>query len=319
MTAVPTRPRVVIYEAGFFAALIALVGLLAGQWLYSSSDAADWHGYQALYEGSADWLGPNGFMALLAGARWVFGPEGYGMFRVALFGVFAGFAAWLAYRMPLQPRLGWASVLMTGGAVLAALGPKSVVQVREGLAFVVFMVGPLGVLAAPAIHAGLAPLSVVWVAAWAPWKVPSWLLTAGSVAVGVAMALLSITHGDEVRAFAASIGVDVSAQVQGGWLKALYWGTLGFAAWVLRVQLIDGDRFDGVLGGVLLPGAYAFCATMVVAEFATPAVTSMGVRVLITAMDLALLRVCLRGRANWATAAVTVGMLLDELRLLATP
>ena len=319
MTAAPNHSRVVINEAGFLAALIVLIGLIAGQWLYSSSDLPDWQGYQALYEGSADWLGPNGFMALLSGVRWVFGPEGYGMFRLALFCVFAGVSAWLAYQMPLQSRLGWTSVLMTGGAVLAALGPKSVVQVREGLAFVVFLAGPVGVLAAPAIHAGLAPLSVACVASWLPWKLPAWLLTIASTAVGLVMAFFAITNVYEVKAYAASIGIDVSAQVQGGWLKIVYWGGLGFAAWVLRGQLIDGDRFDGILGGGLLPGAYAFCASLVLAEFATPAVTSMGVRVLITGMDLALLRVFLRGRADWATATVTVGMLLDELRLLVFP
>jgi hypothetical protein len=251
------------------------------------------------------------------GARWLFGSDGYGLFRLALFGVFAGFAAWLAYVMPVQRRLGWATALMTGGAVLAALGPKSVVQIREGLAFVVFLAGPVGALIAPLIHAGIAPLSAVWLVAWSPWRVPAWALAVASAAVGLALALLTIAHGDEVATYAASLGVDVSARVQGGWLKLGYWAALGGAVWVLRVRLADGDRFGEALGSGLLPAVYVFCAALVVAGFATPAVTSMGVRVLITAMDLALLRVCLRGRADVASAVVMVGMLCDELRLLA--
>jgi hypothetical protein len=317
MTAIPTRPRAVVHEAGFLAALIVLAGLIAAQWVYASSDAPDWQGYQALYEGSADWLGPSGFMAVLAGARWLFGPDGYGLFRLALFGVFAGFAARLAYVMPVQRRLGWATALMTGGAVLASLGPKSVVQIREGLAFVVFLAGPVGALIAPLIHAGIAPLSAVWLVAWSPRRVPAWALTIASVSIGLALALLTIAHGDEVATYAASLGVDVSARVRGGWLKLGYWAALGGATWVLRARLADGDRFGEALGSGLLPAVYVFCAALVAAGFATPAVTSMGVRVLITAMDLALLRVCLRGRADVASAVVMVGMLCDELRLLA--
>ena len=60
-----------------------------------------------------------------------------------------------------------------------------------------------------------------------------------------------------------------------------------------------------------------FCLGLVAAGFDVPAVTSMGIRVLFTGLDLALIIVCLRGRANWLTFGVMVLVLADELRLLA--
>jgi hypothetical protein len=319
MTAIPARSKAILPEARVLAALIVVAGLCAAQALYSASDGADWQGYQALYEGSADWLGPGVFTAFLSGARQVFGDDGYGAFRLALFIAFAGFAGLLAWRLPTQARLGAASVLMNAGAVLAAMGLKSVVQIREGLAFAVLLTGPPGALIAPLIHAGTAPLSALWLVAWSPWRVPGWLLAAVSAGAGLALAVLAAAHADEVATFAASLGVDTSAQARGGWLKLGYWAAFGCAVWVLRSRLRDGDRFGEALGSGLLPGAWAFCAALVALGFKTPGVTSLGVRVLITAMDLALLRICWRGRADGATAAVMIGMIGDELRLLATP
>lgn len=299
------------------AALIVLVGLCFAQAWYAGTDAPDWQGYQALYDGSSDWLGPGVFTVFLGGARWLFGADGYGAFRLALFIVFGGFATGLAWTMPTQPRLGAASALMCAGAVLAAMGLKSIVQIREGLAFVVFLTGPVGAVAAASIHLGLAPLSAAWLFARAPWRVSAWLMSLVGLAAGLALATVAITHAEEVRAYAVSLGVDVTAPVEGGWLKIGYWVALGFAAWVLRARLRDGDRFDAVLASGLLPAAYGFCAALLGARFETPSVTSMGVRVLFTAMGLALLRVCQLGRADVATAIVALGMIGDELRLVA--
>ncbi len=290
MTAIPARSKATLPDARVVAALIVVTGLCAAQAWYSASDAADWQGYQALYEGSADWLGPGVFTGFLAGARWLFGEDGYGTFRLALFVVFAGFAGWLAWRMPQQPRLGAASSLMCAGAVLAAMGLKSVVQIHEGLAFAVFLTGPVGMLAAPAIHAGLSLASATWLLTCSPWRAPGWLLTIVAAAGGAALAALVIGHADEVTAWAANAGIDVSARANGGWLKIGYWAALGWAAWVLRSRLVNIDRFGHALGSGLLPFAWTFCATLVIADFGTPAVTSLGIRVLMTAMGLALLQ-----------------------------
>lgn len=316
MATVSAKPRILIYDARPIAALLVVSGLSLAQWAYLGSDAPDWQGYRSLYEGTADWLGPGVFTTFLAGARWLFGAEGYGAFRLVLFTGFAGFAAALALRMPAQPRLGAASAVMVAGAVLAALGLKTVVQIREGLAFLVFLGGPLGMIVSPTIHVGLAPLSLTWLASCAPWRISIGLMSAVSAGIGIGAALIVVVHADEVTARAAVVGVDVSATAIGGWLKLAYWAVLGAAVWMLRYSLSDGDRFDQALGAGLLIGAYAFCASLVVMEFEAPAVTSLGIRVLITAMDLAVLRVCLRGRADLTTAVVAAGMICDELRLL---
>jgi hypothetical protein len=266
MTVAPSRPRTLVYEAGFLAALLVLSGLAMAEWLYSGSDAPDWQGYKALYEGSADWLTPNSvaplFIAFLDGARGIFGEQEYGLFRLALFAIFATFAAWLAYIMPIQRRLGGASALMTGGAVLTALLLKSVVQVREGLAFIVVLVGVLAllrrghfggarsgaaVLIAPFIHSGIGPLSGVWLVALslsrAPWKVLErrWLhraLAATSAIIGLALGLLVVGNGETIAVYAASAGIDISAAEQGGFFKLLYWAAVGVAVLILARQSI---------------------------------------------------------------------------------
>jgi hypothetical protein len=351
MTVVSSRARIVINEPGFYAAALAIVGLSIAQLAYASSDAPDWQGYEVLYEGSADWLTPNGlsplFMALLGGARWLFGPEGYGLFRILLFALFAGFAGWLAYIMPMQRRLGGASALMASGTAMTALLLKSVVQIREGLAFVVVLMGILAVLrhktprfvrpgvsvaVAPLIHAGIASLSGVWLIAcalvWAPRNVLTsrWLHRAvglSALAAGSYLALAVISNGEAIAAYVAGLGVETSAIAQGGTIKIGYWAALGGVVFVLGRQVLvcDGKltiAFSIALGVGLLPLAYGFCLVLVLANFYVPAVTSMGIRVLITGLDLALVTVCLRGRANKLTAGVMIFMLADELRLLAT-
>jgi hypothetical protein len=350
MTVVCSRARPVIHEAGFFAAALTVAGLSVAQWAYASSDAPDWRGYEALYEGSADWLTPNGlaplFIAFLVGARWVFGPEGYGLFRLVLFALFAGFAGWLAYIMPIQKRLSRASALMTCGAVLTALLLKSVVQIREGVAFVLVLVGVLAILRhnifciarsgaavtiAPLVHAGIASLSGVWLFAcaltWAPWKVlkSQWLQNAvglSALVAGSCLALAVTANSETVAAYAASLGVETSATVQGGAFKIAYWAAVGVVVLVLGRQALACDgklalAFSVALGVGLLPFAYGFCLGLVLANFNVPAVTSMGIRVLFTGLDLALIMVCLRGRATGLTAGAMVLMLADELRLLA--
>ena len=351
MPAVSPRVRVVINEAGFCAAVLAIVGLSLAQWAYASSDAPDWQGYEVLYEGSADWLTPNGFaplfVAFLGGARWLFGLEGYGLFRLALFTLFVVFAGWLAYIMPTQRRLGRASALMAGGTVITALLLKSVVQIREGLAFVVVLVGVLALLrqntlrfvrpgvsvaVAPLVHAGVASLFGVWLIAcalvWTPGNIlKSWWLreaiALSALAVGCCLAITVIANSETVGAYVAGLGVETSAIAQGGTLKIGYWAALGAVVLVLGRQILVCDNklalaFSMALGVGLLPISYGFCLVLVATNFYVPAVTSMGIRVLITGLDLALIIVCLRGRASKLTAAVMLFMLVDELRLLAT-
>jgi hypothetical protein len=345
------QSRISINEAGFWASVSTVVALSTAEWIYASSDAPDWQGYEALYEGSADWLTPNGmaplFVGFLGAARWIFGSEGYGLFRLFLFVMFAGCAGWLAYIMPTQRRLGGASAMIAGGAVIAALLLKSVVQIREGLAFVVALLSivtmlrggtarkfRLGISAvvAPLLHVGVASLSGVWLVAWLFSWIPQDRLSSrrlhqvvgiGALAAGVCLALATIENGNIVGAYFSDLGVETSAVEQHGTIKIVYWTILGLVAFVLSRQLQNVEKkidlsFSIALGMAFIPFAYGFCSCLVVGRFVIPAVTSMGIRVLFTALDCALIIICLRGRANWLTVGAMSFMLADELRLLAT-
>ena len=195
------------------------------------------------------------------------------------------------------------------------------------------VIGPgASVALAPLVHAGVAPLSSVWLIAcalaWVPCKILTsrWLRESiGLIAltVGLSLAAAVIANGDPIGVYIAGLGVETSAIAQGGPIKIGYWGALGVVMLVLgrQVSVCEGKlalAFSILLGVGLIPLSYGLCLGLVMANFRIPAVTSIAIRVLITGLDLALVMICLRGRANMLTAGAMLFMLADELRLLAT-
>ena len=96
-------------QAGIFAGLLVLCGMLYLNSLLTGPRSADWRGYACLFDDEGGWLSAQGrdpaFIWVMAQARRVFGVSGYEAFRETIFVVFAGFAVWLAHAMPVQRRV----------------------------------------------------------------------------------------------------------------------------------------------------------------------------------------------------------------------
>jgi hypothetical protein len=129
--------RISLDPIALWASALVVVAMAALYWHFSGPIFADWIGYSQLWDNDGGWLLREGrdplFVSLLHQSRRLFGQNGYGEFRFALFAVFAAVGARLAYLM----RAEWVSVLFVVPIVISAFMLKSLVQIREGLAFLI--------------------------------------------------------------------------------------------------------------------------------------------------------------------------------------
>lgn len=247
---------------------------------------------------------------------------------------------------PPQRRLGDISSL---GVALILVEPfllKGLAQIREGLAFVAVLL-PLasmyafdqrgvvrtatGAILAAAIHFGAVIFSGAWTVAAAQAlfgrRVEAIgyqrLLFVVSAAAGVGLAWFLEHDSAAIRLLMEDFGVNLSAFPAGGLVKYAYWVLNGGLVLVIRHQLLNaaGSRqfafvYAGTLGSFVLPMLYAVCLVLVFTDFYIPALTSMVIRLLFTSMELAIIIVVFRRRANLVTLAVTLVMVADRVRLL---
>jgi hypothetical protein len=331
--------------------LYALAALGAMGWgLLGRCAPADWSGYQAMYDGRGAYLARQGrdplFVWLIVRAGDLLGGGGYDTFRWLLFGLFVMVGSGWAGASVLAGSGLLASVLTVGAAFLL----KSLVQIREGLAFLVLLVSLCGLvrgaprvmaasgcgaLLAALIHSGTAIFVLAWLLAaalpglsgapLARRRVGLWL-TVGALALGVGVAWLISRNAVALEDSLRDFGVDNSGGVAADLWKFLYWLAMGGVVAVVRKQVIDaaagcgrfGERYATVIAAGLMPTVYVVCLLLVFSRFDSAAVVSLSIRLLLTTLELGLMIVAIRGRANWITAGAAAVSIVDQARLVLT-
>jgi hypothetical protein len=307
----------------------------------------DWSNYQAMYERGGGYLVRQErdplFIWIIDRAWDLFRAGGYETFRLTLFALFAFIAAVVAFGSALEGSNIFAVVLI----VIDAFAVKSLVQIREGLAFAVILLSliPLfrrqrggmafagvGCIAALFIHAGTFVFVVVWVFALLFCLLPARLLNARSfprwatlfsVVAGLGMGFLAKENTQILRDGLHGLGADTSQEVVLGLWKGMYWIVVGAAVVVVRAQIITNancSRADFgyvvTLGAGLIPLLYVICLVIVFSRFEVAAVAAMTIRMFLSAMELGLLVIALQGRANALTGSVAFAALADQARLI---
>ncbi len=157
----------------------------------------DWLGYAAVYQDAGAWLADQGrdplFVLLMGTMSTLFGPDGYESFRILIAVYFAVFT-YLLLRSRQVPADGHAHrwpLLLLG--LLPFVAPRFTIQIREGLALTLVLVG-LALLnpSRPASTAAAMPRTTVW---------PAVLLFGAGAAVhsGTGVLLLALLAGLAVR------------------------------------------------------------------------------------------------------------------------
>ena len=337
---------------GTLSAVIVFFGMLLLYPLLSGDQSADWVGYGRLYADQGGWLADqnrdSGFIWFVELAHTIYGSGGYEHFRSLLFMGFVTFAVWLVYSMPRQGAVVPISSLLTALVVLTTFVLKAFVQVREGIAFMLLLVPfvgmltkfrpamfacGIGALGAATFHAGTAFIAAGWLVAVIASRFSDSILASektsaallfGALSTGLILGLIVIQNGAEIRLLLQDYGVDETAKSNGGVSKYLYWLGNGVLMLVIRNQVIaaatNAPKFAFSyalsLSSVIMPVCYAMCMVLVFVNFPTPALTAMIVRLFYTSTELGIIVVVLRGRGNLATAAISIFMLLDRLRLV---
>ncbi|MGH6992549.1 MAG: hypothetical protein ACREEH_04355 [Caulobacteraceae bacterium] len=332
-------------------ALIFVVAILAAIFVhFQGPGLPDWDGYDSLYFNRGGWLADEGrdpaFVWFIDHAGAVFGGMGYDAFRKVTFAVFGLVAAWLASITPRQDRLGDFSWLFVAVAILSALLLKSLVQIREGLAFLCILVPMAWMLRRPraggvfsaigsalggAVHAGAAMFGGVWLGAFFLIALRDqalqgrWLRNAlliFGVSCGLAAALFVRAHPWFDTQLLQDLGVDSSADVQTGLWKEAYWLLNGVITAILVHHIAlegRGRRFTLAwlltLGWALLPGLYTACVVLTFSHFELPTVTTFFVRAYFTVSELAILAIAFQGTAAKACLFAALAMLAERARI----
>jgi len=335
--------------AGALGWLYGLAALGAMGWaLLGRCGLTDWNGYRAMYDGGGTYLARQGrdplFVWLIVEAGDLLGGGGYEVFRLILFSVFAMVGACWAGASVLAGSGLLASLLVVGAAFLL----KSLIQIREGLAFLVLLASlaglaranprvmaasGFGALVAALIHSGTAIFLLAWLAALTVRggdgpprgrrRLALWL-TVGAVAVGVGVAQLISLDAAALEDSLRDFGVDNTGAVEADAWKFLYWLAMGGLVIVVRNQVIGaaggcgafGESYATVIAAGLLPMVYVVCLLLVFTRFDSAAVVSLSIRMLLTTIELGLMIVAVRGRANWITAGVAAVSIVDQARIL---
>ena len=347
-----SRPALSLRAAETVAAVLVIAIMALLYWRFSGSLTPDWNGYARLYDDEGGWLLSEGrdpaFIWFIQYAHHFFGQNGYATFRFTIFSVFTAFAMWLVYAMPIQRGYGPLSAALTALIVLTTFLLKSLVEIREGLAFlfilipVVAMYGRfrhgmigtgVGAVSAALVHAGTVLFSVNWLLGAGLFALPDemlagrviqrWLLVL-AVLLGGLLAVTLFQNAPAVGLLLQDFGIAGSGEAQGGLWKYLYWIANGAIVLIIRHQVLAAIRgvpkfpygYASAIVSFAMPLAYSVCVMLVFANFHIPTATSMVIRLLFTSMELGLIITALRGQANLLTAAVAVAMFVDRARLL---
>jgi len=342
----PRRPTLDASSA--LAGVVAVMVMAGLYWRFSGASVPDWIGYAQIYDFEGGWLTREGrdplFVALVHAAKLALGSNGYATFRFLLFAIFSVSAAYLASVITYNRTSVFISVII----VVSVLLLKSLVQIREGLSFVIVAVSIIGILTsrrggwidagcgaliASQIHIGAALFALVWILAFALWVAPPRILAWPNLPIFISLfaIMLGIVFIFEASKSAVNLeytlrdmGVDTTGQAFGGFWKYIYWVSIGIVMLVTRHQILEaahGGRkfafaYATVLGAAVLPALYTIAAGLVFTRFYLPAATSLAVRLLFSSVGLGILLVGIRGKANLLTVFVDTELLIYGLRPL---
>jgi hypothetical protein len=330
----------------------AFLAMAAAGWaLLGKVALGDWNGYQAIYDRGGGYLVNQGrdplFGWIMDRAFDVLGSGAYETFRFGLFAIFTLIAAIIASCGVFEGSLIFASVLVSVDTFFL----KGLVQIREGLAFAAVMlpvallsakgtvgitISAIGSVAAAFIHAGTSALLLVWILALCLRSLPIGpsgvrllprQLTTIAVASGITIALFINQNAQSLERILRQLGVTADESVTAGTWKYLYWVAMGIIVIIIRAQVTTPHRelrnfrsmYALALGAGLMPLLYVICVITVMTQFRVAAVAAMQIRMLLTAIELSLIIVVVRGRANALTGLVAAATLVDQMRLILVP
>jgi hypothetical protein len=343
--------RIWYYVRGF-AATLAFVAVMAalGSYFRGYDRNLDWYAYFSLYSSDGGYLARQGrdpaFVSFITLCGELFGVEGYDAFRTALFTLILIGAAAIGVAIPYRRT----TAVVAATVLVAAFCAKSIIQIRECLAFLVVVSGSVALvkkgrlsglvlagvsaLVGLSIHSG----SAIFLATWAitigiyvlvrrPIGGVPFVLTAAALGVGV---LIAMNIRYELGYFMDSLS-DVTPQgpiapVTGA-AKYINFAVEAGVVVAIRRQLLDAGSASGrratyalavSLGAIVVPSIFATDVLLVFepSYAASPVTATLG-RALATAMEASLLFITLAGRANWLTFGAAVFVLAGQLRALA--
>jgi hypothetical protein len=310
----------------------------------------DWVGYRVMYDTGGDYLVKQGrdplFVGMISGAAAIFGYEGYETFRDVTFSIFTLVAArWAYLARGLTP--------VTALTISAALIIKSVVQLREGIAFLIlawplmglyvhrpatFTVRPrsafaalVGAVVGALIHVGTAIYLGIWFGAaflaFIPRKFLEWRYTPRALLLlgigsGFALGSTIIIFPEPFKSVLIELAGAAYATPQLFALKVVYWLTLGILTFATGGQVLNaakgcspfGYAYAVVLGRFVLPLIFCASVVLVLTSFATVEITEWGNRLLVSLLQLSIILITIRGRANYLTLAISIILLANEAR-----
>ena len=330
----------------------AFLSMAAAGWMFLGRVAlGDWDGYRAMYDRGGGYLASQGrdpiFGWIIDRAFDVFGGGAYDIFRILLFAFFTFLTAAVAFFGVVEGSLIFASVVVSVDAFLL----KSLVQIREGIAFAAVTLptvllttrgsvritsSAVGGVVAVFIHVGTFILLLVWVVALGLRLLPAGLLnfrllprwlTSVAVLSGVTIGIFITQNAIFFERTLRQLGVVADSAVTVNAWKYLYWVVMGIIVIVVRMQIANAHRdskdfrslYALTLGAGLVPLLYTICVFTIMTQFSMAAVAAMQIRMLLTALELSLLVIVMRGRANALTGLVAATTLADQMRLILVP
>ena len=325
---------------------VGLAGWLSMRFL-GQIGTADWDGYRGMYMNMGDYLARQGrdplFVGLINLAGDVFGAQGYERFRSWVVVAFAASGLAILYRSVWAGSDPLAALL----AILAAYLLKSMVQIREGFAFLLIVttilaayrgsrkgmiVSGIGAAVALLVHAGM----VVFVATWmgavsliigrrpalADRRLPV-VLAGTAILAGLVIAWWAQARVGLLARELQDFGMDTRTPLTADVAKYVYWAAIGLMVLIVSRELRhvarDGPLFSSAyatfLGTFILPATYTVCVSLIFIKFEMAAIASLFIRVLLTTIELGLLIVVSTGRARWPVTVAAAFLIAIEVRV----
>ncbi len=340
----------------FLSLFLAIGLLLAIQSTIDTTLVSDWAGYLDIYLHDGSWLSQDGrdpiFVNMMSYLADLFGARGYETFRSALFITFCCLIGFLSFALPRQRSVSPPiSAVVIGVALATTFCLKSLVQIREGIAFVpilaamllglrfpgrwVLLVSAVLCFVATGIHAGMIVFALIVMGSW--FVVPLgdsnnqlprayyWIALSASLSFALAIGWLLTINPDLAYTYLGDVLSSGSYVDQATGAKLAYWSLLGICCAVLHYQCLTIDTrhvtplssaLAFVFACVLLPITFLIPFVLVLTDFAEASVIATLTRLLFSALQLGVIFLATTRRADWATLAVLGFNLIDQVRTM---
>ena len=336
------------------AGLLLVLGLMA--WLKEDLNP-DWISYAFVYNDGGAWLAEQKrdplFLMLVGALRSLFGPDGYPAFRYTVAGYFAIFTYLLLRGRVLPFDAGstprWPLLLL---GMLPFVAPRFTIQIREGLALTLVLVGMAWLSAAPSrtgrtvvaiaffvaatlLHSAVGILLLALLAGIVIRQIcmqsiglELWILLALGLiatAAGAAIAGFGLSTRAGQRLVESLYGVEGEVEATLTFWKWVYWGLygLGVAALAGRLRHLYRDNqlppdlrpVLGIITLVMLPAIYT-AALLLLAGGLPPIVVSGAARLMNMLLSVTLLVLALRGALTPRLGIFALLVLVDQARII---